>query len=610
MGKNSFSTDENTAINWRVFQDLFPYLTEFKGRIFIALLFLIAAKFTTIGMPFVLKHIIDGLNLVTSAEQIVAVPVALIIAYGALRLSSVLFGEIRDTLFGRVTERAMRRIGLKVFQHLHALDLNFHLNRQTGGLSRDMERGTSGISFLMRFMVFNIIPTLFEILAVAVILLQQYGWHFALVVLLSVVIYAAYSMKATDWRTRHVQKMNKADSSTHSRAIDSLLNYETVKYFNNEQYEAKRYDVELAEWESARRQNRLSVFVLNGGQALIIATAMTTMLVLAGFGVQDGTMTIGDFVLINAITMQIFMPLNFLGFVYREIRGSLANIENMFQLLNQPAKIQDDNDAKVLISENGSKGRIAFEKVEFGYHAERTILKQVNFAIEPGEKVAVVGESGAGKSTLVKLLFRFYDTTGGRITIDGHDIRHVTQESLRKLIGIVPQDTVLFNDTLFENIRYGRPDANDQEVQAAIDMAHLSDFIKQLPNGINTEVGERGLKLSGGEKQRVAIARTILKRPPIMLFDEATSSLDSQSEQAILQALQKIAQGHTSLVIAHRLSTVIDADKIIVMQGGQIAETGNHQSLLAQKGLYARLWQAQQQGDEMEKKKDQTDKSK
>jgi len=598
MRPNRFPVDEDTGINWRVFKDLYPYLIEFKGRIVIALLFLIAAKLATIGMPFVLKHIIDDLNLTTAAEQLVAVPVALIIAYGALRLSGVLFGEIRDTIFGRVTERAMRRIGLKVFQHLHALDLDFHLNRQTGGLSRDMERGTSGISFLMRFMVFNIVPTLFEILAVAVVLLQQYGWHFALVVVMSVVIYAAFSMKATDWRTRYVKEMNKADSSTHSRAIDSLLNYETVKYFNNERHEAQRYDVELAEWETARRHNRLSVFALNGGQALIIASAMTTMLVFAGFGVQDGSMTIGDFVLINAITMQIFMPLNFLGFVYREIRGSLANIENMFKLLAQPAKIQDSATATTLTPEHGATGAISFEQVEFGYHTDRPILNKVSFTIEPGEKVAVVGESGAGKSTLVKLLFRFYDVTGGSIAINGVDIREATQDSLRKLIGIVPQDTVLFNDTIFENIRYGRPDATDEEVQDAINMAHLAHFIEQLPDGVNTQVGERGLKLSGGEKQRVAIARTILKRPPIMLFDEATSSLDSQSEQAILQALQEIAQGHTSLVIAHRLSTVIDADKIIVMQRGHIVETGNHQALLAQNGLYAKLWQAQQQGDD------------
>lgn len=598
MRPNRFPVDEDTGINWRVFKDLYPYLIEFKGRIVIALLFLIAAKLATIGMPFVLKHIIDDLNLTTAAEQLVAVPVALIIAYGALRLSGVLFGEIRDTIFGRVTERAMRRIGLKVFQHLHALDLDFHLNRQTGGLSRDMERGTSGISFLMRFMVFNIVPTLFEILAVAVVLLQQYGWHFALVVVSSVVIYAAFSMKATDWRTRYVKEMNKADSSTHSRAIDSLLNYETVKYFNNERHEAQRYDVELAEWETARRHNRLSVFALNGGQALIIASAMTTMLVFAGFGVQNGSMTIGDFVLINAITMQIFMPLNFLGFVYREIRGSLANIENMFKLLAQPAKIQDSATATTLTPEHGATGAISFEQVEFGYHTDRPILNKVSFTIEPGEKVAVVGESGAGKSTLVKLLFRFYDVTGGSIAINGVDIRDATQDSLRKLIGIVPQDTVLFNDTIFENIRYGRPDATDAEVQDAINMAHLAHFIEQLPDGVNTQVGERGLKLSGGEKQRVAIARTILKRPPIMLFDEATSSLDSQSEQAILQALQEIAQGHTSLVIAHRLSTVIDADKIIVMQRGHIVETGNHQALLAQNGLYAKLWQAQQQGDD------------
>ena len=513
MRPNRFPVDEDTGINWRVFKDLYPYLIEFKGRIVIALLFLIAAKLATIGMPFVLKHIIDGLNLTTTAEQLVAVPVALIIAYGALRLSSVLFGEIRDTIFGRVTERAMRRIGLKVFQHLHALDLDFHLNRQTGGLSRDMERGTSGISFLMRFMVFNIVPTLFEILAVAVVLLQQYGWHFALVVVMSVVIYAAFSMKATDWRTRYVKEMNKADSSTHSRAIDSLLNYETVKYFNNERHEAQRYDVELAEWETARRHNRLSVFALNGGQALIIASAMTTMLVFAGFGVQDGSMTIGDFVLINAITMQIFMPLNFLGFVYREIRGSLANIENMFKLLAQPAKIQDSATATTLTPEHGATGVISFEQVEFGYHTDRPILNKVSFTIAPGEKVAVVGESGAGKSTLVKLLFRFYDVTGGSIAINGVDIREATQDSLRKLIGIVPQDTVLFNDTIFENIRYGRPDATDEEVQDAINMAHLSHFIEQLPDGVNTQVGERGLKLSGGEKTARSDCPNHIKTP-------------------------------------------------------------------------------------------------
>lgn len=591
MRKNRFPVNNDTDINWRVLKELIPYLMEFRTRIFFAMLCLIAAKLANIGLPFILKHAVDNLNTEDLATQLVVVPIALIIAYGALRLSSVLFGEIRDTLFGRVTERAMRRVGLKVFQHLHALDLDFHLNRQTGGLSRDIERGTSGVSFLMRFMIFNIVPTLFEIFAVVGVLFFQYGFGFATIILVSVILYVSFSMKATDWRTRYVREMNQADSSTNSRAIDSLLNYETVKYFNNEKYEANRYDVDLANWEQARRKNRLSLFALNGGQAFIIAAAMTSMMMLAAFGVKDGSMTIGDFVLINAITMQIFMPLNFLGFVYREIRGSLANIENMFGLLKQTPKIQDTHKATSLTPQHC---RIEFNNVEFHYREDRPILQDVSFAIEPGQKVAVVGESGAGKSTIVKLLFRFYEVTGGNISIDGQDIKSVTQDSLRKNIGIVPQDTVLFNDSILENIRYGRPDATDEEVQEAIKLAHLDHFIASLPDGDNTKVGERGLKLSGGEKQRVAIARTILKRPPIMLFDEATSSLDSQSERAILAALKEIAEGHTSLVIAHRLSTIIDADNIIVMQKGKIAEQGTHEKLLAKGGSYFELWTAQQ----------------
>lgn len=594
MRSNRFPIDEDTEVNWRVLKDLVPHLMEFRKRVFLAIIFLIAAKVATIGLPFILKHVVDGLNMEDTSTQLVVVPIALIIAYGGLRLASVLFGEIRDTLFGRVTERAMRRVALRVFTHLHKLDLDFHLNRQTGGLSRDMERGVSGISFLMRFMVFNIVPTLFEIAAVVGVLFTQYGFEFALVILASVVAYVLFSMKATDWRTQYVREMNQADSSSNSRAIDSLLNYETVKYFNNEEYEAQRYDVDLKNWEDARRKNRISVFVLNGGQALIIASAMTGMLLLAGFGVKSGDMTIGDFVLINAMTMQIFMPLNFLGFVYREIRGSLANIENMFKMLKQTPSVLDKEGAVEIQPQDG---RIEFNNVQFHYQADRPILKGVNFTVEPGQKVAIVGGSGAGKSTLIKLLFRFYDVTGGDIRIDGQPIHEVTQSSLRKLIGIVPQDTVLFNDTIFENIRYGNPKASDEEVKQAIRLAHLEQFISNLPDGGNTKVGERGLKLSGGEKQRVAIARTVLKRPPIMLFDEATSSLDSHAEQAILQALREIAQGHTSLVIAHRLSTIVDADNIIVMNQGAIAEQGTHQSLLAQDGLYAKLWQAQQSGD-------------
>jgi ABC-type transport system involved in Fe-S cluster assembly fused permease/ATPase subunit len=584
-------TDHSQALNWRVLKQLWPYLLEFKGRVLLALLCLITAKVASIGLPFILKHTVDSLNLKTPEDTLILVPFALIAAYGLLRLANVLFGEIRDTLFGRVTERAMRRMSLQVFKHLHKLDLDFHLNRQTGGLSRDIERGTSGISFLMRFLVFNIVPTLLEIVAVIGILFYNYGISFALIILLSVLVYIGFSVKATDWRTQYVREVNQADSTSSTRAIDSLLNYETVKYFNNESYEADRYDVALGAWEDARRKNRLSLFALNGGQAAIIAIAMTSMMAMAAYQVAHNKMTIGDFVLINAFTMQIFMPLNFLGFVYREIRGSLANIENLFTLLNKQPKISNAHNDKTL---RVTGGKIEFKQVKFSYRKDRTILHDVSFTIEPGQKVAVVGESGAGKSTLVKLLFRFYDPDSGCITVDGQDIRRISQQSLRSAIGIVPQDTVLFNDSIFENIRYGRPDAQDSEVQEAIHHAHLDAFISALPDGSNTKVGERGLKLSGGEKQRVAIARTILKKPPILVFDEATSSLDSRSEQAILQALRDIAQGHTSLVIAHRLSTIIDADKIVVMHNGAIVEQGSHQQLLALGGAYHRLWHTQQ----------------
>ncbi|MFT4940820.1 MAG: ABC-type transport system involved in Fe-S cluster assembly fused permease/ATPase subunit [Paraglaciecola sp.] len=591
MRPNRFPINEDSPLNWRVFTQLWPFLTEFRGRVALALLCLVAAKIASITLPFILKDTVDALNQQSTDKLLVIVPFALVAAYGMLRLANVLFGEIRDTLFGRVTERAMRRLGLKVFKHLHNLDLDFHLNRQTGGLSRDIERGTSGINFLMRFLVFNIVPTLFEIAAVIGVLFFNYGISFALIILLSVLSYVGFSIKATDWRTRFVREVNHADSSSSSRAIDSLLNYETVKYFNNEDYEAQRYDTDLAAWEDARRKNRLSLFALNGGQASIIAVAMTSMMALAAYNVAHDKMTIGDFVLINAFTMQIFMPLNFLGFVYREIRGSLANIENLFKLLDKHPKVAIDEQAPDI---KVSSGRIKFDNVQFKYRADRPILNKVSFTIEPGQKVAVVGESGAGKSTLVKLLFRFYDTSKGSISIDGQDIKLVNQQSLRRAIGIVPQDTVLFNDTIIENIRYGRPDASDEEVQQAIDLAHLRNFITSLPDGDLTQVGERGLKLSGGEKQRVAIARTILKRPPILVFDEATSSLDSQSEQAILSALREIAQGHTSLVIAHRLSTIVDADSIVVMGNGEIIEQGSHQELLAANGAYKKLWQAQQ----------------
>lgn len=591
MRSHRYPVSEDKPVNWRVFAQLWPFLIEFKQRVGLALLCLVGAKIASVGLPFVLKHTVDNLNMDRQDVAIIAVPIALIVAYGCLRLANVLFGEIRDTLFGRVTERAMRRVGLKVFRHLHKLDLDFHLNRQTGGLSRDIERGTSGISFLMRFMVFNIGPTLLEIAMVVGLLFYNYGISFAAIILISVVTYVTFSIKATDWRTRFVREVNLADSNSNSRAIDSLLNYETVKYFNNESYEATRYDKDLAHWETARRKNRLSLFALNSGQALIIAASMTSMMAMAAYGVAEGNMTIGDFVLINAFTMQIFMPLNFLGFVYREIRGSLTNIENLFELMGKAPQIADQKDASLLVVE---KGEIHFDNVSFHYRPDRPILRGLSFTIKPGQKVAVVGESGAGKSTLVKLLFRFYDVTQGAIKIDEQNIAQVSQASLRKNIGIVPQDTVLFNDSIFENVRYGRPDATNEEVEQAINLAHLRSFISSLPDGADTQVGERGLKLSGGEKQRVAIARTILKRPPILVFDEATSSLDSQSEQAILGALKEIAQGHTSLVIAHRLSTIVDADIIVVMQRGRIIEQGDHQTLLSLEGEYKKLWDTQQ----------------
>jgi ATP-binding cassette, subfamily B, heavy metal transporter len=588
---------EDASFNWQTLRTLLPYLLEYRGRVLLALCCLVAAKVASVGLPFILKYIVDAMD--TGENKVLALPLGLLLAYGTVRFANVLFGEIRDTLFGRVTERAMRRIGLAVFNHLHRLELGFHLNRSTGGLSRDIERGVSGVSFLLRFMVFNIVPTLFEIALVVGVLLVNYSVWFALTTLVAVVLYVAWSVVATDWRTGYVRAANQADSQSNSRAVDSLLNFETVKYFTNEGFEAERYDRDLAQWEQARRKNRLTLFALNGGQALIIALAMTVMMVLAGRNVVAGTMTLGDFVLINAFMMQLFMPLNFLGFVYREMKGSMANVERMFDLLRRAPAIKDAPEAQALAI---SRGEIEFREVSFGYGPDRPILDRVSFNVRPRQKVAVVGASGAGKSTLVKLLFRFYEVDEGAVLIDGQDIRTVTQDSLRRAIGIVPQDTVLFNASIYDNIRYGRIDASEEEVQEAIRLAHLDDFIARLPDGHNTLVGERGLKLSGGEKQRVAIARTILKRPPILVFDEATSSLDSRSEQSILQAIREVSRGQTSLVIAHRLSTVVDADHILVMDQGRIVEQGSHQELLAIKGSYARLWQLQQQQREQEQK--------
>ena len=593
--KNNVDLSE---VNWQSLSRLFPYFATYKSRIALAVLCLIAAKVASVGLPYILKHIVDHLNqtntdLLAVSNQIM-VPLALLLAYGVVRFSNVLFGELRDTVFGRVTEGAMRSIGHSVFKHLHSLDLAFHLDRRTGGVSRDIERGVNGVSFLMRFMVFNIVPTFLEIALIIGLLVWKYSILFALIVLVSVMAYVAFSVFATERRTRFVREMNSAESKSSTTSVDSLLNFETVKYFNNERYEADRYDKNLAEWESARRKNRLTLFGLNGGQSLIIAIAMTSAMVLAAYRVSDGSMTIGDFVLINAVMMQVFMPLNFLGFVYREMKGSMANIDAMFALLDvQPKVLDQPNAAEIKVE----KGRIEFFDVEFGYRSDRQILKGVSFAVEPKKKLAIVGSSGSGKSTIMKLLFRFYDLDKGLITIDGQDISAVTQHSLRKQIGVVPQDTVLFNASIIENIQYGDVTANEEQVWRAIDMAYLTDFIKQLPQGEKTQVGERGLKLSGGEKQRVAIARAILKNPSIMVFDEATSSLDSHSEKQIIEAMERVRSNYTSVVIAHRLSTIVDADHIVVLDQGRVVEQGEHDQLLKLGGRYHHLWQIQHQSE-------------
>lgn len=569
---------------------LLPYLWDFKGRVILAVLALLAAKGATLVMPWALKHIIDGVDRSIAPE--LALPAFFILFYGALRFGSVFFGEIRDALFSRVTEHAMRKIGLRVFQHLHSLELAFHLDRATGGISRDIERGTNGISFLMRFLMFNIVPTLFEILMVAIIFAAAFSIWYAVITLVAVAIYVVFTIYTTEWRNKFVREANQADSSTSTRAIDSLLNYETVKYFNNENYEAETYDKFLANWESAKLKNRMSLLALNSGQALIIALAMTAMMWMAAQSVIDKEMTLGDLAMINAYMIQLFIPLNFLGFVYREIRRSLTDLENMLALLKRNPAISDSADAQPL---QVSKGAIDLQHVDFGYHAERPILKQFNLHIPAGTKVAIVGSSGAGKSTLSRLLYRFYDINSGSIQIDGQDIRNVTLESLRRAIAIVPQDTVLFNTSIRDNIAYGNPQASDEQIDRAIKMAHLQNFINSLPQGDKTLVGERGLKVSGGEKQRIAIARVLLKGSPILIFDEATSALDSNSEAAILAAMHEVASGHTTLVIAHRLSTVVDADQIIVLDAGAVVEQGTHAELLGRHGKYAQMWAMQLQ---------------
>jgi len=567
--------------DWSIISGLWPYLLEFRGRVVLAMAMLVLAKLATVATPVALKYIVDYLDQNRGADMLLWIPVVLVVAYGSLRFGATLFSELRDAVFARVAERAMRRVSLRVFEHLHQRELGFHLDRKTGGLARDIERGTNGISFLLRFTLFNIVPTILEILLVAGILLVVFNVGYVVAILVAVVVYVVFSIRITEWRTRFVREANARDNQSNSRAIDSLLNYETVKYFNNERYEAELYDQDLDEWEKARLKNRLSLATLNAGQALIIGVALIVIMAMAVGEVASGEITLGDFTMINAYLIQLFIPLNALGFVYREIRQALVNVERLFKLLGDEPAIQDAPDARPLAVDNGE---VRFEHIHFAYRPDRPILQDVNFTIPAGHTVAVVGASGAGKSTLARLLFRFYEVDKGAIRIDGQDIRSVTQDSLRSAIGVVPQDTVLFNDTLYRNLAYGRPEATEEEVYRAAKMAHLENFIHSLPEGYETKVGERGLKLSGGEKQRVAIARVILKNPPILILDEATSSLDSLSEQAILGALKEVSHQRTTLVIAHRLSTVRDANSILVMDGGRIVESGSHHELLARDG--------------------------
>ncbi|HEX8603550.1 MAG TPA: ABC transporter ATP-binding protein/permease [Pseudoduganella sp.] len=571
---------------------LLPYLWVYKWRVLLALLALVGAKLANVGVPVVLKHLVDAMTVKPGDPRaLLILPVGLLMAYGALRLSTTVFTELREFLFARVTQRAVRTIALQVFRHLHALSLRFHLNRQTGGMTRDIERGTRGVGSLISYTLFNILPTLVEITLVLGYLVMHYDIWFSVITFGALVLYITFTVLVTNWRTHFRRTMNELDSKANTKAIDSLLNYETVKYFGNEEYEAKRYDEGLKHYESAAVRSQTSLSLLNTGQSAIIATAVTLILWRATVGVVNGSMTLGDLVLVNSFMIQLYIPLNFLGVIYREIKQSLADMERLFSLLDENREVADAPGAKALVAHGA---QVKFSHVEFSYEAKRQILFDVDFTIPAGTTTAIVGHSGSGKSTLSRLLFRFYEVGAGAITIDGQDLRAVTQDSLRHAIGIVPQDTVLFNDTIEYNIAYGKPGATHDEIVAVARAASIHDFIDSLPDGYRTMVGERGLKLSGGEKQRVAIARTLLKNPAILIFDEATSALDSKAEQAIQAQLKEIAKNRTTMVIAHRLSTVADAHQILVLDHGRIVERGTHPALLAAGGLYAQMWARQQ----------------
>ncbi len=576
---------------WHTLKLLAPYLWQHKWRVVFSFSCLIAAKLANVSIPLVFKRMIDDL---TGSNPLV-LPVLLLILYGALKFSNSLFTELREILFARVTQEAVRRIALEVFRHLHALSLRFHLNRQTGGMSRDIERGNRSISSLISYTLYSILPTLVEISLVLGILFVNYDFGFVLITLISLVTYTVFTIVVSNWRIGIRRLANEADSAANTQAIDSLLNYETVKYFNNEEYEAHRFDTHMRQWEDAATKSQISLSWLNLGQQIIISLGVTAMMWRAASGVVEGHMTIGDLVLVNAFLVQLYMPLNFLGVIYREIRQALADIERMFGLLKEHREIADAPDAIPLQAESVG---VHFSAVDFYYDPNRQILHDIDFAIPPGRTVAIVGESGSGKSTLARLLFRFYDVSRGEIIINNQDIRRLTQSSLRAAIAIVPQDTVLFNDTIYYNIQYGRPEAAYNEVITAAEAAQLADFIALLPDGYETRVGERGLKLSGGEKQRVAIARALLKNPPLLIFDEATSSLDSKTEKAIQASMENAARGRTALIIAHRLSTVMNADEILVMDGGRIVERGTHAMLIAANARYAQMWSLQQQEEE------------